>query len=241
MDEQNKVLLTYDDIAKYDSKHLADLLRNMARQEGCPVSHGYILNAAAERLAGPVDKTMDRRVGMDRKAQRVLLSELLQELKDKPTPRVRTLELPGDFGNHTWTDDYIRDSYSAHRRPIIRDVDYVTVDLSRFVTSTFNLDVIFSGIGHVLQRLVKHDEWPMDLAKPEHIFWLIANDITLDEHVQVLTGSNLTLVLAQPHHIPKGARGIDREKLIDLSKQMEEIDSKYPGWIIQSGNAPESL
>lgn len=241
MDEQNKVLLTYDDILKYDSKHLADLLRTMARQDGCPVSHGYILNAAAERLGGPVDKAMDRRVGMGRQEQKALLGELLQELKDKPTPRVRTLELPGNFGDHNWTDEFIRNSYTAHRRPITRDVDYVIIDLSQFLTRDLNLDVVCSGIGHVLQKLVKNDEWPMDVAKPEHIFWLIANELTLDEHLHLLSGENLKLVLAQPQHIPKGAKNVDREKLVDLSKQMEEIDRKYPGWIIQSGPLPENL
>lgn len=240
MDEQNKVLLTYDDILKYDSKHLADLLRTMARQDGCPTSHGYILNAAAERLGGPVDKAMDRRVGMDRQAQKALLGELLLELKDKPTPRVRTLELPTSDGFAVWTRDYLYGAFHAHRRPITKDVDYVTIDLDKFTGRLDDLEVMFDGIGRVLNILVKEDLWPMDVAKPEHIFWLIANEITLEHHLDLLCGKNVTLILAQPQHIPRGAPGINREQITEVAQEMANIDQKYPGWSIQA-NQSESL
>lgn len=207
-----------------------------------------LMELVRERLAMQLSivSLIDDDSQLSRKQQRDLATDLKHEMQGKPIEK-QTRDFLAGYENYRFTKDFLRGTYLTHKAQTdLQRIGCITVRLERFIPPGSGslagmVESVLAGIGAVLNVMVRHGQWPIEVEDPKHIFWLIHKQLLAMAHPAVFQGENLMLVLGQPRNLMDHIPFVNKEELVALADQMKEVGQEYPGWIIQSDPDEQSL
>lgn len=182
-----------------------------------------------ERLSGIVVEPT-----LSRKEELALATDLAKELQNKATPPPLRDFFKG-YEKYGFPLKVVRNAISIHPGRH-GGTGCIVVSLGPLIDTHPDEPVVatLAGIGVVLAVLTRDGVWPVGVADPKHIFWLMHQQITLDSSFHIVTGKNPALVLGHPVNFQDHVPGANRNELQDIAEQMKEIGQEYPGWVLSS-------
>lgn len=192
----------------------------------------------AVTLLDLVDVNENGEIVLSSKQQQELAAQVKKELRSTP-PKKQERDFLEGYEDYRFGKDFLRGVFSTHRASTDYDrIGCITVRLDRFIPPGSGSEEVvksmLAGIGAALNIMTRHGTWPLQLEPAKHIFWLIHQQLNGLRSEALTHGKHPMLVLGHPRHMTDHIPFVNKEELIALVEQMQEVNQDYPGWIIQS-------